>query len=306
MKDANITMENAANGGQVITIQAKSLQVPILSGWVKWPDLPASVQARYPVGSGGMTNSLSGFTTSDLNSRTLQVQSQVSGQEALEEINAWLPLLGNKASNMKSFWTVKTISGQLPFDLSKCPNATGVTGFIGTNASAYSDGPPSFNSSTGSLNYTVAAPHFDSSGNVFGGIYQLSLRSDVARCIYNFTNAPISAKVEIASADGTQRVATTTVNENAGWLNLVASNFEFSSPTIAIKLSQEAPTPAVTPTPIASPEPSASAAPTSQPVAPTTKPTVVAKKVTITCVKGKTTKTVTAVKPTCPTGYKRK
>jgi hypothetical protein len=27
---------------------------------------------------------------------------------------------------------------------------------------------------------------------------------------------------------------------------------------------------------------------------------------TITCIKGKTTKTVTAVKPTCPTGYKRK
>jgi hypothetical protein len=30
------------------------------------------------------------------------------------------------------------------------------------------------------------------------------------------------------------------------------------------------------------------------------------KKITITCVKGKTTKKVTAVKPKCPTGYKKK
>ena len=31
-----------------------------------------------------------------------------------------------------------------------------------------------------------------------------------------------------------------------------------------------------------------------------------AKKTTITCVKGKTTKKVTAVKPKCPSGYKKK
>jgi len=35
-------------------------------------------------------------------------------------------------------------------------------------------------------------------------------------------------------------------------------------------------------------------------------PNVVVKKTTITCVKGKTTKKVTAVKPKCPTGYKKK
>jgi hypothetical protein len=291
MKDAGITMESLTDGGQSITIQAKSLEVPVLSGWVKWPDLTPTLQARYPVGAGGFARVISDFMNPDVTTRTLQVQSEVAGKGALDEANAWLPLLSNKSSNMKTFWTVKTILGQLPFDLSKCPNATGVTGFIGTNASVYSDGPPSYDSSTGSLNYTVAAPHFDSSGNVFGGVYQLSVRSDVARCIYNFTNAPISAKIEIASADGTQRVATTTVSEKAGWLNLVASGFEFSSPTIQVKLSQDAAAPVVTPTPVATPNP---------------KPTVAAKKITITCVKGKTTKTVTSVKPVCPTGYKKK
>jgi hypothetical protein len=275
MKDAAITLENTSDGGQILTVQAKSMQVPVLSGWVKWANLTPALQTRYPVGSGGFARVLSDFTNPDLNTRTLQVESQVAGQNALDEINGWLPLLGNKASNMKSYWTVKTISGQLPFDLSKCPNASGVTGFIGTNASVYSDGPPTLDSSTGTLNYTVAAPHYDSNGDVFGGIYQLSLRSDIARCIYNFTKAPISAKVEISSSDGAQRIATTSVNESNGWLNLVASGFEFSSPTVKVKLTQDA-----------------------VPVTP--------KRTTITCIKGKSTKSVTSVKPTCPTGYKKK
>jgi hypothetical protein len=33
---------------------------------------------------------------------------------------------------------------------------------------------------------------------------------------------------------------------------------------------------------------------------------IAAKKTTITCVKGKATKKVTAVNPKCPTGYKKK
>jgi hypothetical protein len=52
----------------------------------------------------------------------------------------------------------------------------------------------------------------------------------------------------------------------------------------------------VEPTPIATPTPTAT---------PTPKP-VVAKKTTITCVKGKTIKKVTAVGPKCPSGFKKK
>jgi hypothetical protein len=47
------------------------------------------------------------------------------------------------------------------------------------------------------------------------------------------------------------------------------------------------------------PTPSASVTPT-----PSAKPVV--KKTTITCIKGKTSKKVTAVNPKCPAGYKKK
>jgi hypothetical protein len=107
--------------------------------------------------------------------------------------------------------------------------------------------------------------------------------------MYGFTNAPISAKVAVASSDGTPRVAVTTLNEKNGWLSLTATGFEFSTPKIAVQLKQEAVKPVVTPTP------TPSAAPIAAP-----------KALTITCVKGKITKKVSGTKPTCPSGYKKK
>ena len=108
----------------------------------------------------------------------------------------------------------------------------------------------------------------------------------------------MKATVSIIAADGTNKVATTVVDEREGWLYLQANGFTFSNPTIKVKLSQDAPTPVATPTPVASESPAPAPVVTKAPTA--------AKKVTITCVKGKSSKSVTAVKPTCPAGYKRK
>jgi hypothetical protein len=170
---------------------------------------------------------------------------------------------------------------------------------VTTNSTAYSEGPPAFKD--GSLQYTVASAHYNPDGSVFKGTYNLVMRSDVARCLYKFTNAPIKASISVISSDGTADVATTVSNETGGWLYLSANNFTFSTPTVQVKLSQDVPAPAASPTSTASAEPTPVAAP-----APIVVPVVAAKKTSITCVKGKITKSVTAVKPVCPTGYKRK
>jgi hypothetical protein len=120
-------------------------------------------------------------------------------------------------------------------------------------------------------------------------MYNLIIKSDVARCIYGFTSAPVSATISIVSADGTSQVATTLFGERDGWMYLSANNFTFSAPTLKVKLTQEAAKPVAIPTPIA-----------------TASPAAAVKKTTITCTKGKTTKKVTAVKPICPAGYKKK
>jgi hypothetical protein len=290
MKDANIVMTTAADNSQVVEISAKPLSIPSVYGWVKWGDLPQKVKDLYPVGAGGTSRTTEDFVTKDLFSRTLLTKSEVAGEQPIKEMNLWLPLLNDKAAAMRTFWVAETINGELPLESRNCVSGKGFTGVIGTNAVVYSDGPPKFDQVEQSLNYTVGASHFDSKGELFKGYYQLNLRSDVARCLYGFGSAPIQAKIEVSSSDGTPTLATTVINESDGWLKMTAAGFTFSTPKIKVKLSQAAaapmPTPSATPTPSAKP--------------------VAAKKTSITCIKGKTTKKITAVNPKCPTGYKKK
>jgi hypothetical protein len=129
----------------------------------------------------------------------------------------------------------------------------------------------------------VSSPHFLPDGSVFKGKYNLVMRSDYARCLYGFTSAPVSASISILSADGSAQVATTVLGERDGWLYLSANNFTFSSPTLKVKLTQ--------------------AKEESQPQQTAAVPKV---KKSITCVKGKISKKVSAVNPKCPSGYKKK
>jgi len=240
---------------------------------------------------------------------SIQTMGGLSDPDTMELMNAFLPAIGDKATRTTGYWSYSALNAWNQPAIQKCSDGTGdLAGVVTTNALTYSAGPPTFNKDTGSLEYKVASPHFEASGAEASGSYDLVLKSDVARCIYGFSKAPIKAEISITSQDGAKKVATTIVNESNGWLNLSARGFTFSSPTIQVKLSQEAPAPVPTPTPtvVATPEPT----PTPTPVevaapAPILKP-VAAKKITITCVKGKTIKKVTAIKPTCPAGYKKK
>ncbi|MEI6250964.1 MAG: hypothetical protein WCP54_07390, partial [Actinomycetes bacterium] len=167
-------------------------------------------------------------------------------------------------------------------------------GLVTTNSLIYSPGPPELKD--GALIYKVAGLHTTANGDLFKGTYDLAMRSETARCLYNFTKAPIRAEVEVVSSDGSNQNVTTVIqNEKDGWFTLGAYNFTFSQPTIRIKLTQEkAVTPtSVTPTPQAS-TPGAPANPNKS------------KTIIITCVKGKTTKKVVGTNPTCPAGYKKK
>jgi hypothetical protein len=104
--------------------------------------------------------------------------------------------------------------------------------------------------------------------------------------MYRFTQAPISASISIISIDGSNQIATIATSEKDGLIHLGAYGFTFSSPTLRVKLSQDA----VVPTPTATVTPKSATS----------------KKTTITCIKGKTIKKVTAVNPKCPSGYKEK
>jgi hypothetical protein len=208
------------------------------------------------------------------------------------------PNFGDKSTRTNEYWTFKTLGDFRNDAVRRCTNSTGdLAGVVSTNALLYSAGPPSFNPDEGTLDYRVSSPHYESNGSEAVGTYDLLLRSDLARCIYGFTQAPIKATLEVIAGDGISRVATTTINERNGWLTLSAGGFGFSSPIVRARLTQDKPEPVATPSP--------SPTPTVEATSKATPTLVKATKRTITCIRGEKKKRVQATKPKCPKGWKK-
>ena len=176
-------------------------------------------------------------------------------------------------------------------------SVSSLIGLVTTNSLTYAPGPPKY--ADGFLNYKVAGLHNNPDDSVFQGSYDLVMSSKIARCIYGFEGAgPLYATVSVVNSDGGESVlATESVKEEDGWLRLKARGFTFSSPTLKIKLSQSAPATAAP----SNATTSTTAAPTNQGAAPAP-----AKRISITCVKGKVVKKVSGTAPKCPAGYKQK
>ena len=178
-------------------------------------------------------------------------------------------------------------------------SVSSLIGLVTTNSLTYSAGPPKY--TDGFLNYKVAGLRKNPDDTTFQGSYDLVMSSKIARCIYGFEgSAPLYATVSVINSDGGETtLATESVKEDGGWLRLKARGFTFSSPTLKIKLTQNSPT---APTQAA---PTANIA-TSAPVKVTNAAPVPAKKISITCVKGKLTRKVSGAAPKCPTGFKKR
>ena len=289
--DIKVGVNPANKDGVELTIIADPIKIPVVGGFIKSATAPADLlqyfsQTPYWGNVRGRGNNWT--KSSPLSELTVSHEHFDPSQYVFDEVRAWLKALGDKSVAEPSYWLVQTVSNGGDV-LGKCTaEANALAGIVTTNATMYLPGPPTFDKADGVLDYKVVAPHFTRNGEVFLGTYNLSINSKVARCIYGFSNAPISATVSITSSDGNSRVATTTVSEKNGFLNLAAYGFEFSDPTISVKLTGEkipVATPMATPTPTQNP-PKA--------------------RMTITCVRGKATKKISAVAPKCPAGYKKK
>jgi hypothetical protein len=283
LSEAVATISSASDGDQLLTIQGKPSVVPGIHAWYKKDSLPEALKTYYKRipetllnSNGGGWPSTDGKTLDGPDGLPYSIMKEGFGyyEESFNEVLAWINATGDKATYAPTVWSVRTMQSS-QFD-SCMKGSDSLSGIVSTNSTMYIGNPPTFDKDSQSLDYKVMSPHFLPNGTEFKGSYDLVIKSDVARCIYGFSNAPVSAKISILSADGTTQVATTTFNERNGWMYLVARGFTFSSPTVRVKLMQEE-----------------------------AKPAAVAKS-TITCVKGKSTKKVSAVKPACPSGWKKK
>jgi len=266
-----ITTSDTVNG-ENISIEATPLLVPSLDFTVPNAQIPSAAKKiafdGTQWGRGGTKN--------------WQIVGEQSDPRMMDMLTAFTPAFENKSTGTDSIWSFKTMIGDNSRDaIYKCSNGlNSFGGLVTSNALTYSDGAPAFDPQSGEMTYKVASPHFREDGTIARGSYDLAVRSSVVRCLYGFSSAPVKATISIQSEDGNEQVATTVVSEKDGWLYLSAKGFTFSSPTIAVKFTQDA---AVNPA-----------------------PKVSAQKSTITCVKGKSSKKVTAIKPSCPAGFKIK
>jgi len=199
-----------------VVISAEPMEVPKLFGQFDLDSPPAEVrevfQEGYPT-SDGITSFFSSHIPDGL-------------------LDAFRVILNDTAAGSYENWSFGTANG------GKCvvPGA-GLQGVVTTNASSYQSGAPAFRD--GILSYRVGGLHYAEDGTTLNvGTYDLQIRMDVARCLYGFSRAPVSATVSVVGENGEENVATTIVSEKDGWLKLAAYGFTFSEKEIQVQLRQ--------------------------------------------------------------------
>ncbi len=255
IKDPIITVKSFSRTNNEISVEAEPAIVQRLHHVI---EDAKSITPKEKSLVNGIAGSWDGFVT----------WARASEQSGFDYVDYFRNKTQDKSAGQNSFWNFASSQGA--GGGSGCLSDTSkVLGIVTTNAMAYDGGVPKF--TRGFLNYKVAGLHFEADGTTeVLGSYDLVMRSDVARCLYRFSKAPVSATISI-SGEGDRTNATTIFSEKNGWVKLAAYGFTFSNKTIKVKLTQ--------------------------------------KRTTITCVSESDpmkTRKVTAIGPKCPTGFKKR
>ena len=237
-----------------------------------------------------------GFKTLDFSFVTIPTQTDLFSDAYASPLDAISSSpYADFAMDWPNFW-LRGNKGREGADLGSCRS----TPFVSVLTNAIYQDIPRWNSATEIVEVKLWAPHFKDNGDLNYGFYEAKISKELAKCLWGIdVSGRTSAQISVVYADSTEvkNVATVVTSFDGSDLSVIANNFTYSNPIVGLKLVQQKEE--VKPTPSPTPTPSATATPT--PSAPP-----VAKKITITCVKGKTVKKVTAVKPVCPKGYKKK
>jgi hypothetical protein len=150
---------------------------------------------------------------------------------------------------------------------------------------------PVWDPATETIKVRLETPHLKPDGELNLGYLEVRIPRKSAICMWGLDlDGSIKASVSITYDDGSAPSVATVIGKRIenDYL-IVTSGFHFSSPNVAIKITQVE----VTPTPSATPSPT-----------PVTK--VISDKkmrTMISCIKGKTIRKVSGLSPVCPKGY---
>jgi hypothetical protein len=161
--------------------------------------------------------------------------------------------------------------------LTSCKKEVGVSGVVSSNATVMKPTPPTWNPEAQSLDFRIGSPHLDEIGKVSKGFYNLAISEAVAKCLWGKDTTAAKATISVINDAGEVKAFTSSMKLTNGYLNFQVAGFTYSVNKISISFLGKSST--------ASTNPSRSK--------------------TITCKKGKITKTVTNKAPKCPSGFKK-
>ena len=242
-----------------------------------------------------------GISSNESDSRTYEVRASniISDAYIINEIRGKQPADRPKADYFSDglilwFWDENnTATTRLP---EKC-NAKNIMGPpTQLLFNTFNMGAPSWNAKDSILSVQLESAHLAHDGSVNKGFYEMVFSKQTASCLWGINPSKNSrAEVSISYGDGqVASVATVSQEFKDEKLRITAANFHFSKPIISTKLFED--------TQIV--EQKIDKTIESVGISPVVKP--ISKKTSITCVKAKVAKKVTAVKTKCPAGYKKK
>jgi hypothetical protein len=178
-------------------------------------------------------------------------------------------------------------------------------GFTITMSNAPLAGQIYWNYATESLTFNIYAPHLDVFGRVNFGTFHTRFHQAWLNCRFpgNTLSTATKITVQVLDSDGTPQVASSSTSIQNGIIDITAFGFHYSSPSVVAKRSTDSLNSSSYLTTKYGDDWNDSLLSSLGPIkSPVKKP----EKSTITCVKGTTSKKVTALKPACPKGFKKK
>ena len=225
LKDPSFDVKNFSKSNNEVTVGAEPAVVPRFLFTQSISSLDQT-QKDYANRNGMAGGWESGFTS----------WVKASDRQAFGFLDYFRKSVSDTSEGINTLWNFGTINAN---SNARCLNdSSRVLGIVTTNSMVYDGGVPAYQG--GFLNYQVAGLHFMPNGEDLAiGTYDMVIRSDVARCLYGFGKAPLSATVSVINDKGSKSTATTVVSEKNGWLKLAAYGFTFSKKIIKVKITKK-------------------------------------------------------------------
>jgi hypothetical protein len=208
-----------------------------------------------------------------------------------------------KSLGNRTYWHLGTIDRRnREFDWAREKKCSTDNPIISSNAAKAEI--PEFDNISQDIKLKVSSPHFKSDGHTLEiGQFRASISLSGITCIWGIKVSAIApqAVVNVNYQDGTTSVAALTSRTVSNNFVIEASGYTYSSPTLSLKFIDTMVPPTArndSTTVLVSDKTKIIPIPLVSKISSN-------KNVAITCVKGKVTKKVMAVKPKCPAGYKK-